>query len=874
MKQCLLLLIVGLVSAMSASEEPFFRLASNLPVKGYKAQIVTTETPSMQFSFAAQPEAMTCEVSDFWSNKVWEGSIIAGEKILNLTMLPPGYYQLAARCGDQQYRSSFVVVDQNMPEVSFDSPFGIGTHIGQGWSDQITVLLRAAGFSWFRDEAGWGYVEQKAGELDFSPIITARLKRAAGRMHWLSVLSYGNKHYDKGSAPFSEAGYAAWRRYVRESVKAYPEVQFFECWNEYNAGFNMYGITEPTPANYVKLLKITYEEIKATRPEAVVIGGSTAVLPMEWIEELFKLGGLQYMDVFSVHPYRWGQWTKVPETLYHDMVQVRELIGRYANGREIPVIADELSWPVDLRYRISESRQAAYFVRAYTNLQRAGVAKTFWYNFMATAREGYFAIGGLSKNERYLPRPAYAAAAVMTRELDSGYAGPFPCPEPGIAMQYRGDRLCLWTQEQKPTAFELFTDASLTVTDFMGGVAELTPVDGKVVLILGEYPVYIRGKVEKIGKSTLMDLQPESLTVSEKSAMNFTFTAPADTVLQLDKREFAPGRFAVTGSSLPDMRNIRGELWRGGKRNGLAVMSIEMTPQLETAMVRVLENGTLRLSLNNLNPELRESITELEISLDGQAKRTTLSLPYEMPSVKLAEIDLLHLDTTPYKLHQLELKVSFANHPPLAFSGRVGYSPCYYRSDVKLDGSLDKWRDQPSIDLAAFGRMACLTPDLRETLQKFGGKVWIAWNEENFYLIAAIDDPVHVQKFPVWQGDSLQFGVAFATPPDANTTVKFESAFNDRGQGWIFPSGPLGFDQQNLQKYSRLRMTRTENQSVYELMMPWKYIRFVKPSDGMFRFSILANNNDDGRRMGYLEWGGGIGDTKGTLFFPVCEFKR
>lgn len=115
---------------------------------------------------------------------------------------------------------------------------------------------------------------------------------------------------------------------------------------------------------------------------------------------------------------------------------------------------------------------------------------------------------------------------------------------------------------------------------------------------------------------------------------------------------------------------------------------------------------------------------------------------------------------------------------------------------------------------------------------------------------AEIKDTVHVQKYPVWQGDSLQFALAYAAPPDANTTVKADAAFNDRGHSWIFPSGPLGFDRQSLQKFSRICMTRQGERSVYELQLPWKYIRFVKPADRVFRFSMLANNNDDGRPDG------------------------
>ena len=874
MKKISSLLFVVLALTVFAIEDPFFRLNSNLPLIRYKAQVALTPLSVLHFTFAPQSEAMDVEVYDFWSNLIWQGEIAAGADSLELAPLPPGYYVLSGRCGKRIFQSSFVVVSEEQP-VSFNSPFGVGTHMGQGYEEDTVTLTRAAGFSWFRDEASWGYVEQQAGKLDFSRTLAARLKRAAGNMNWLSILLYGNKNYDKGSAPFSEEGFTAWRRYVRESIRNYPEVQLFECWNEFNAGAKMHGITEPSPANYLKLLQSTWEEMKAVRPNAELIGGATATLPMEWIEELFKLGGLKYMDYFSVHPYRWGKWNLPPETLFDDLLKVQKLLRQYAPGEEIPLIVDEVGWPVDLRYLISESRQAAYLVRTYTNLQRVNTAKIFWYEFMNHRADGEtFSISRLSRNGWFLPRPSYAAAAVMTRELSSGYLGPRSCPAPALATQYRGDRLCLWNREQKPAAFELSTAENLTVTDVMGGVAELSPVDGKIVLILGEYPVYIRGKVDKIIRSSTFELQPDSLKVSEKVGTKFTFHAPADTRISIGSREFKPGLFEITGSSLPDTRNIRAELRRNGKLNGLAVLSVDLVPQFEITMARVLENGTLQATMTNLAPELRESITAISISIDGTPRQTVLPLPYAIPAEKQLELNLMQIQPTPYQLHQLDLTIEFAKHPVLTFRTKVGYNPCYYRKEFKPDGTLEQWSNQPAIELSSIGKMICLVPELRQRLEKLDGRVWISWNEENFLLAAEIFDSIHIQKFPVWQGDSLQFALACVTPPDAATTVRADAAFNNQGLCWIFPFGPLGFDDHSLRKYSRINIKRQGNRSIYELQLPWKYIRFINPKDGLFRFSMLVNNSDEGRRMGYREWGGGLGDTRGTRYYPICEFKR
>jgi hypothetical protein len=76
------------------------------------------------------------------------------------------------------------------------------------------------------------------------------------------------------------------------------------------------------------LLKATHEKVRRNRSGYELVGCSATTLPFEWLEQLFVLGGLDYMDVVSVHPYRWGEWQKPPETLYPDLLRLRQLLRR------------------------------------------------------------------------------------------------------------------------------------------------------------------------------------------------------------------------------------------------------------------------------------------------------------------------------------------------------------------------------------------------------------------------------------------------------------------------------------------------------------------------------------------------------------------
>ena len=69
-------------------------------------------------------------------------------------------------------------------------------------------------------------------------------------------------------------------------------------------------------------------------------------------------------------------------------------------------------------------------------------------------------------------------------------------------------------------------------------------------------------------------------------------------------------------------------------------------------------------------------------------------------------------------------------------------------------------------------------------------------------------------------------------------------------------------------------MVRKGNTTIYEVGIPWEKIRFAKPGDGAFRFSILVNNNNGNGRLGWLEWGGGIGADKKPELYQVIDFVK
>ena len=68
----------------------------------------------------------------------------------------------------------------------------------------------------------------------------------------------------------------------------------------------MFGnILKKQKKQFVDLLRLSYDVIKAENPEAVVISGGTAGSSNagDYIKEMVNAGALNYMDALGIHPY-------------------------------------------------------------------------------------------------------------------------------------------------------------------------------------------------------------------------------------------------------------------------------------------------------------------------------------------------------------------------------------------------------------------------------------------------------------------------------------------------------------------------------------------------------------------------------------------
>ena len=170
-----------------------------------------------------------------------------------------------------------------------------------------------------RLQSGWARTEKEKGKYDFAWLdrIVDELTRR-GVEPWIS-LSYGNPIYaaacdgeqdytgQKMNPLHSPEGLAAWRAYVTATVTRYRDrVRVWEVWNEPDCKHFFRPLEGKTWIDeYLDLLKVTAETVRAAQPEAKVVAQTAAGHDgrERQVAELFERGAGKFADIYTFHAY-------------------------------------------------------------------------------------------------------------------------------------------------------------------------------------------------------------------------------------------------------------------------------------------------------------------------------------------------------------------------------------------------------------------------------------------------------------------------------------------------------------------------------------------------------------------------------------------
>jgi len=113
-----------------------------------------------------------------------------------------------------------------------------------------------------------------------------------------------------------------WRAYVRAVGKRFgSQIRCWEIWNEADQGHQYHGDAQ----TMCDMTRIAHEELKAVRPDCLILSPNITSFGVAFLDEFLELGGGRFVDVISWHHYP----TLQPELGLPALVSVRDVMRRH-----------------------------------------------------------------------------------------------------------------------------------------------------------------------------------------------------------------------------------------------------------------------------------------------------------------------------------------------------------------------------------------------------------------------------------------------------------------------------------------------------------------------------------------------------------------
>ena len=340
---------------------------------------------------------------------------------------------------------------------------GVGTHFGQNRGDvnRSFALMRDAGIGAFRDELYWSLLEKSPGVFaltgETARVGTALDGAVATGLEPILILNYGNGLYG-GGFPLNDAARKAFAAYARFTAATYRgKIRHYEVWNEWNGGMGHANATAAmkAPESYLPVLQAAYAAVKQVDPAAIVIGGAVDG-NVAWTERLVELGGMQHMDVLSIHPYMFHAGKDgTPENLVGYIADLGRRLAAKNGGKVPPLYVTETGWPTTAAVPggVTPETAADYLVRAYLGVRTLPFVKgMWWYELQNSGGDPGNIQHNFGLTDANLdPKPAYhAMRAVAPLVAPSVSAERLPAPAGEWRVRLRhGDGstvLALWAE--------------------------------------------------------------------------------------------------------------------------------------------------------------------------------------------------------------------------------------------------------------------------------------------------------------------------------------------------------------------------------------------------------------------------------------------
>jgi hypothetical protein len=270
----------------------------------------------------------------------------------------------------------------------------VGLELRYQQNEEETAIdkINSLNIKWVREEFNWNVIEPSEGVYDWNGFGRIMGQYDQAGINVLGVLAYSadwastapddiTTNRDK-YAPQTEA----WASFVTAVVSRYPEIKYWEVWNEPN--HSAFLIADDPVTEYKNILQTASQAIRSANTSAKVVTGGLSGSDSDFIRRLYWSGANEYFDIIAIHPYRSnnGLGIYAPEekqfglnSLVNDIYVMRSMIRAY-DPTPAPIWITELGWST-YTGGVSEAAQANYLQRSFLQSRMyPQVEKIFWYN--------------------------------------------------------------------------------------------------------------------------------------------------------------------------------------------------------------------------------------------------------------------------------------------------------------------------------------------------------------------------------------------------------------------------------------------------------------------------------------------------------------
>lgn len=247
------------------------------------------------------------------------------------------------------------------PYAAKDSRFGMNH--AYPWDDMLP-LAGQAGVLWWRDwTTQWNTVQpQRDAAFDFTKVDEQIDRVLQQQAKVLALFPFPSSEWASAATDaaidklnlkpwqrkqvitaFKPTDDAAFSKFITESVKHLGNrLEWFQFLNE--SLYTHYALPASagyTLDDYLHLLRLTHDALKAARPEAKLLAGLGIWADSKWTRDFVEAGGLQYADALDMHLYPSGDAENYGESIARLWARMKE------RGEAKPIWVTELGCYAD-----------------------------------------------------------------------------------------------------------------------------------------------------------------------------------------------------------------------------------------------------------------------------------------------------------------------------------------------------------------------------------------------------------------------------------------------------------------------------------------------------------------------------------------------